>query len=280
MDNLTLIELLKVIIIGIIQGITEWLPISSTGHMILADELLKLNVSDEFMTMFRVVIQFGSILAVVVLYFKKLNPFAFSKSAIEKRDTWELWIKVVVGIIPAGIVGVFLDDWLDEHLYNYITVAVALILYGLAFIIIERRNAAKKPKISTISELTYSTALLIGLFQTLSLIPGTSRSGSTIIGAILIGCARPVAAEFSFFMAIPIMLGASFLKLVKFGFNFTATELILLFVGVAVAFFVSVAAIRFLMDYIRKRDFSVFGWYRILLGAIVLIFFFVKTVVA
>lgn len=277
MEQLTFLELLKVIVIGIIQGITEWLPISSTGHMILADELLRLNVSDEFMGMFRVVIQFGSILAVVALYFKKLNPFALSKTPTEKRDTWELWFKVLVGIIPAGIVGIFLDDWLDAHLYNYVTVAIALIVYGIAFIIIERRNNNKKVKISTLSELTYDTALIIGLFQTLSLIPGTSRSGSTILGAVIIGCARPVAAEFSFFMAIPVMLGASLLKLVKFGFGFTPEELVVLFVGVTVAFFVSVAAIRFLMDYIRKRDFSAFGWYRIFLGVVVLIYFAAKT---
>ncbi|MCI8388194.1 MAG: undecaprenyl-diphosphate phosphatase [Clostridiales bacterium] len=280
MEHLTFIELIKVIIIGIVQGITEWLPVSSTGHMILADELLKMNVSAEFMEMFRVVIQFGSILAVVVLYFNKLNPFAPSKSSVEKRDTWQLWFKVLVGIIPAGVIGVLLDDWLDAHLYNYVTVAIALIAYGIAFIVVERRNKNKKPRVSTLSELTYKTALLIGMFQMLSLIPGTSRSGSTIIGAIIIGCARPVAAEFSFFMAIPVMLGASLLKLVKFGFAFTSAELIVLLVGVVVAFVVSVLAIRFLMDYIRKRDFAAFGWYRIILGVIVLIYFAAKTIFA
>lgn len=280
MENLTFIELLKVVVIGIIQGITEWLPISSTGHMILAEELLQLNVSDEFMEMFRVVIQFGSILAVVVLYFRKLNPFALSKSKAEKRDTWTLWFKVLVGIIPAGVVGVLLDDWLDEHLYNYVTVAAALIVYGILFIIIEKRNKNRSLSTKTLSELTYKKSLAIGAFQMLSLIPGTSRSGSTIIGASILGCERPVAAEFSFFMAIPVMLGASLLKLVKFGFDFTSTELIVMAVGVVTAFVVSIAAIKFLMDYIRKRDFSVFGWYRIVLGIIVLIWFAVRTFAA
>mgnify|MGYP005802069007 FL=1 len=280
MGDLTFIELLKVIAIGIIQGITEWLPISSTGHMILAEELLKLNVSDEFMEMFRVVIQFGSILAVVVLYFRKLNPFALSKSKAEKRDTWTLWFKVLVGIIPAGVVGVLLDDWLDEHLYNYVTVAAALIVYGILFIVIEKWNKKRSLPTKTLSELTYKKSLAIGAFQMLSLIPGTSRSGSTIIGASILGCERPVAAEFSFFMAIPVMLGASLLKLVKFGFDFTLTELIVMAVGVVTAFVVSIAAIKFLMDYIRKRDFSVFGWYRIVLGIIVLIWFAVRTFAA
>ena len=280
MGDLTFIELLKVIAIGIIQGITEWLPISSTGHMILAEELLKLNVSDEFMEMFRVVIQFGSILAVVVLYFRKLNPFALSKSKAEKRDTWTLWFKVLVGIIPAGVVGVLLDDWLDEHLYNYVTVAAALIVYGILFIVIEKRNKNRSLPTKILSELTYKKSLAIGAFQMLSLIPGTSRSGSTIIGASILGCERPVAAEFSFFMAIPVMLGASLLKLVKFGFDFTLTELIVMAVGVVTAFVVSIAAIKFLMDYIRKRDFSVFGWYRIVLGIIVLIWFAVRTFAA
>ena len=280
MGDLTFFELLKVIVIGIIQGITEWLPISSTGHMILAEELLKLNVSDEFMEMFRVVIQFGSILAVVVLYFRKLNPFALSKSKAEKRDTWTLWFKVLVGIIPAGVVGVLLDDWLDEHLYNYVTVAAALIVYGILFIVIEKWNKKRSLPTKTLSELTYKKSLAIGAFQMLSLIPGTSRSGSTIIGASILGCERPVAAEFSFFMAIPVMLGASLLKLVKFGFDFTLTELIVMAVGVVTAFVVSIAAIKFLMDYIRKRDFSVFGWYRIVLGIIVLIWFAVRTFAA
>ena len=270
MEHLTLIELIKVIIIGIIQGITEWLPISSTGHMILADELLRLNVSDAFMEMFRVVIQFGSILAVVVLYFHKLNPFAPSKSDVQKRQTWRLWFKVIVGIIPAGIVGVLFDDWLNDHLYNYVTVAVALIVYGVAFIVIEKIRKGKTPRVDSVNRLDYKTALGVGCFQTLSLIPGTSRSGSTILGAMILGMSREAAAEFSFFMAIPVMLGASLLKMLKFGFSFTSSELIVLIVGVLTAFVVSVAAIKFLTGFIKKHSFAVFGWYRIILGAIVL----------
>lgn len=270
MEHLTLIELIKVIIIGIIQGITEWLPISSTGHMILADELLRLNVSDAFMEMFRVVIQFGSILAVVVLYFHKLNPFAPSKSDVQKRQTWRLWFKVIVGIIPAGIVGVLFDDWLNDHLYNYVTVAVALIVYGVAFIVIEKIRKGKTPRVDSVDRLDYKTALGVGCFQTLSLIPGTSRSGSTILGAMILGMSREAAAEFSFFMAIPVMLGASLLKMLKFGFSFTSSELIVLIVGVLIAFVVSVAAIKFLTCFIKKHSFAVFGWYRIILGAIVL----------
>ena len=270
MGHLTLIELIKVIIIGIIQGITEWLPISSTGHMILADELLRLNVSDAFMEMFRVVIQFGSILAVVVLYFHKLNPFAPSKSDVQKRQTWRLWFKVIVGIIPAGIVGVLFDDWLNDHLYNYVTVAVALIVYGVAFIVIEKIRKGKTPRVDSVDRLDYKTALGVGCFQTLSLIPGTSRSGSTILGAMILGMSREAAAEFSFFMAIPVMLGASLLKMLKFGFSFTSSELIVLIVGVLIAFVVSVAAIKFLTGFIKKHSFAVFGWYRIILGAIVL----------
>ena len=270
MEHLTLIELIKVIIIGIIQGITEWLPISSTGHMILADELLRLNVSDAFMEMFRVVIQFGSILAVVVLYFHKLNPFAPSKSDVQKRQTWRLWFKVIVGIIPAGIVGVLFDDWLNDHLYNYVTVAVALIVYGVAFILIEKIRKGKTPRVDSVDRLDYKTALGVGCFQTLSLIPGTSRSGSTILGAMILGMSREAAAEFSFFMAIPVMLGASLLKMLKFGFSFTSSELIVLIVGVLIAFVVSVAAIKFLTGFIKKHSFAVFGWYRIILGAIVL----------
>lgn len=270
MEHLTLIELIKVIIIGIIQGITEWLPISSTGHMILADELLRLNVSDAFMEMFRVVIQFGSILAVVVLYFHKLNPFAPSKSDVQKRQTWRLWFKVIVGIIPAGVVGVLFDDWLNDHLYNYVTVAVALIVYGVAFIVIEKIRKGKTPRVDSVDRLDYKTALGVGCFQTLSLIPGTSRSGSTILGAMILGMSREAAAEFSFFMAIPVMLGASLLKMLKFGFSFTSSELIVLIVGVLIAFVVSVAAIKFLTGFIKKHSFAVFGWYRIILGAIVL----------
>ena len=269
------IEIIKVIILGVIEGITEWLPISSTGHMILVDEFIKLNVTDAFREMFFVVIQLGAIMAVVLLYFKKLNPFSPRKSTREKRDTISIWLKVIVGVIPAGVLGVLFDDWLDEHFYNYVTVAIMLILYGVLFIIIENRNKYRKTKIRDFTELSYFTAFGIGIFQVLSLIPGTSRSGATIIGGILLGASRPIAAEFSFFMSIPIMFGASALKLVKFGFNFTGAEIIILLIGMIVAFVVSIIAIRFLMRYIRNNDFKVFGWYRIVLGILILAYFLI-----
>ncbi|MDF2905600.1 MAG: uppP [Herbinix sp.] len=268
-----LIELLKVIILGIIEGITEWLPISSTGHMILAEELIHLNVTDEFMEMFRVVIQLGAIMAVVILYFHKLNPFAPSKSKEERNATWDIWVKVLIGCVPAGLLGVLFDDWFDAHFYNYQTVAVTLIVYGILFIIVENRNKGKMAKIKKFSELTYTTAVLIGIFQILSIIPGTSRSGATILGAILLGTSRYIAAEYSFFLSIPVMFGASLLKVVKFGFHFTGTELAILAMGMLTAFVVSVFAIRFLMGFIKRNDFKAFGWYRIVLGIIVLAYF-------
>ena len=268
-----LIELLKVIILGIIEGITEWLPISSTGHMILAEQFIQLNVKDEFMEMFRVVIQLGAIMAVVILYFHKLNPFAPSKTKVEKAATWDIWFKVLVGCIPAGILGVLFDDWFDANFYNYQTVTITLILYGILFIVVENRNKGRSPKITTFSELTYTTALLIGIIQILSIIPGTSRSGTTILGAILLGTSRYIAAEYSFFLSIPVMFGASLLKVVKFGFDFTGTELAVLAMGMLVAFVVSVFAIRFLMGFIKKNDFKTFGWYRIVLGIVVLTYF-------
>lgn len=264
-------EILKTIIIGIIQGITEWLPISSTGHMILADEFIKLNVSDAFREMFFVVIQFGSILAVLFLYFHKLNPLSPKKTSLEKRDTWNLWLKVLIAVIPAAVIGFFFDDMLDELFYNPLTVAVALIVYGVLFIVIENRR--KSPRINSINALDYKTAVLIGVFQILALIPGTSRSGSTILGAIILGTSRETAAEFSFFLAIPVMLGASLLKIAKFGLSFSANELIILAVGVITAFVVSVLAIKFLVGYIRKHDFKAFGIYRIVLGILVLLYF-------
>ena len=266
-------EILKVILLGIVEGITEWLPVSSTGHMILVEEFVHLQATPEFMEMFRVVIQLGAILAVVCLYFNKLNPFSGRKSAAEKRATWDIWGKVIVGCLPAAILGVLLDDWLDAHFYNYQTVAVTLIVYGILFIILERRNRNKHFDVNSFSRLSYKKAIAIGCFQCLSMIPGTSRSGSTILGALFLGTNREVAAEYSFFMAIPIMFGASFLKLVKFGLSFTGAELITLAVGLVTAFVVSVIAIKFLMGYIKKRDFSAFGWYRILLGLLVLIYF-------
>ena len=273
------VELLKAVLFGIVEGVTEWLPISSTGHLILLDEFITLNMSDEFKSMFDVVIQLGAILAVIVLFFHKLNPFAPSKSGEEKKQTWGLWFKVVAAIIPSGIVGVLFDDWMDEHLHNGIVVSIALIVYGIAFILVERRREGKylnKAAVSDVYDITYKTALMIGLFQCLSLIPGTSRSGSTILGAILIGVGRSAGAEFSFFMAIPTMLGASAIKGLKFllsGVSATGTEIGVLIVGCVVSFVVSLLVIRGLMQYVRNHSFSAFGVYRIVLGIIVLAYF-------
>ncbi len=266
-------EILKVILLGIVEGITEWLPISSTGHMILVEELIHLNVSDDFMEMFRVVIQLGAILAVVVLYFRKLWPFCSPKNGWIKKDVWILWFKVLVAVLPAAVIGIPFDDVLDELFYNYQTVAVTLILYGVLFIVVENYNRGRRPRVRSLNDLTWGMALFIGIFQVLALIPGTSRSGATILGAMLLGTSRHVAAEFSFFLAIPVMFGASLLKLVKFGLAFTATELVLLLVGMVTAFLVSILAIKFLMGYIRKNDFKSFGYYRIVLGILVLVYF-------
>ena len=272
-----MIELLKAVLFGIVEGVTEWLPVSSTGHLILLNEFVTLNMSEEFNSMFDVVIQLGAILAVIVLFFHKLNPFAPSKSSDEKKQTWNLWFKVVAAIIPSGIVGVLFDDWMDEHLHNGIVVSVALIVYGIAFLLVERRNQGKYTKaISDVHDIGYKTALLIGLFQCLSLVPGTSRSGSTILGAILIGVGRSAGAEFSFFMAIPTMLGASAIKGLKFilsGVQATGTEIGVLVVGCVVSFVVSLLVIKGLMEYVRKHSFSVFGVYRIILGIVVLAYF-------
>jgi undecaprenyl-diphosphatase len=267
------IEIIKAVILGIVEGLTEWLPISSTGHMILVDEFLQLNMSEAFKEMFFVVIQLGAIMAVVILYFKKLNPFVMKKKLTIKEDTFSLWLKIITACVPAAIIGMLFDDKLEEMFYNYQTVAVALILYGILFIIIEARNKNIMPKINELSQITYKTAIIIGAFQVLALIPGTSRSGATIIGAILIGTSRTVAAEFTFFLAIPIMFGASLLKILKFGFVFTNAEFIILFTGMMVSFVVSILAIKFLMGYIKKHDFTVFGWYRIILGIIVVLYF-------
>ena len=272
-----MIEILKAVLFGIVEGITEWLPVSSTGHLILLNEFVRLNVSEEFNSMFDVVIQLGAILAVIVLFFHKLNPFAPSKSAVEKKQTWNLWFKVVAAIIPSGVVGVLFDDWMDAHLHNGIVVSIALIVYGIAFILVERRNQGKHLKaISDVHDIDYKTAILIGVFQCLSLVPGTSRSGSTILGAILIGVGRSAGAEFSFFMAIPTMLGASAIKLLKFmlsGVAITGTEIGVLAVGSIVSFVVSMLVIKGLMEYVRKHTFSLFGVYRIVLGIIVLAYF-------
>ncbi|NLL73402.1 MAG: undecaprenyl-diphosphate phosphatase [Clostridiales bacterium] len=268
-----MLEVIKAIILGIVEGITEWLPISSTGHMILVEKFVEMDASADFMEMFRVVIQLGAILAVVLLYFNKLNPFSFKKSRQEKMDTMSIWYKVVVGVLPAGILGVLLDDWFDKHFYNYIMVSVMLIVYGVLFLIVEDKNKEKSSSINSFNDLSYKTALLVGVFQVLALIPGTSRSGVTILGAIVLGCSRSIAAEYSFFLSIPVMFGASALKLVKFGFSFSPMEAAVLITGMLVAFVVSIIAIKFLMSYIKGNDFKVFGWYRIALGIIVLAYF-------
>lgn len=268
-----ILELLKAIILGIVEGITEWLPISSTGHMILVDEFIKLNTSAAFKEMFMVVIQLGAIMAVVLIYFHKLNPFSSKKSLKEKRNTMFIWYKVIIGVIPAGVLGLLLDDWLDAKFYNYLTVAIMLIVYGVLFIVIENRNKNIEPVINNFKSLSFKTAFGIGLFQVLSLIPGTSRSGATIIGAMILGTSRHIAAEYSFFMSIPIMFGASALKLIKFGLDFSGTEIIILLTGMIVAFTVSIVAIRMLIKYIKNNDFKVFGWYRIILGVVVLLYF-------
>ena len=279
-----IIEILKAILFGIVEGITEWLPVSSTGHLILLDEFVKLKVSAAFFEMFQVVIQLGAIFAVLVLFFHKLNPFSVKKGANEKKQTWDLWLKVVVAVLPSAVLGLLLDDWMDEHLYNFVVVAIALIVYGVAFMLVERQNKRRKSGIGNVHQIDYRTALLIGAFQCLSLIPGTSRSGSTILGGILLGVSRPAAAEFSFFLAIPTMLGASALKIVKYGYECmkgealppNITELVVLIVGCVVSFIVSMAVIRALMEYVRKRSFSAFGIYRIILGVVVIGYFLLK----
>lgn len=274
------LEIIKAIILGIVEGVTEWLPVSSTGHMILVDEFLKLNVSKEFMEMFLVVIQLGAILAVILLYWKKIFPFKFDNGVKVEKDTIIMWVKILIACVPAAIVGLLWDDYLNALFYNPTTVAIMLILFGILFIVIENYNKGKNPKINSLTEITYTVAVMIGLFQLIAAVfPGTSRSGATIIGALLIGVSRTVAAEFTFFLAIPVMLGASALKLVKFGlktgFVMTGSELTILLVGMIVAFIVSILAIKFLMSYIKNNDFKVFGWYRIVLGILVLAYFYV-----
>ena len=269
-----IMEILKAALFGIVEGITEWLPISSTGHMILLNEFVTLNVSEEFWEMFLVVIQLGAILAVVLLFWNKIFPFRFREKPVVQKDIFVLWFKILTACVPAAVVGLAFDDVFDALFYNPWCVAIALIVFGIAFILIENRNKNISPKITTLEDITYRTALMIGVFQLLAAIfPGTSRSGATIVGALLIGVSRTVAAEFTFFLAIPVMLGASLLKLLKFGFSFSGTELTILAVGMIVAFVVSILVIRFLMGYIKKHDFKVFGWYRIVLGAAVLCYF-------
>lgn len=273
-----IIEIIKAIILGIVEGITEWLPISSTGHMLLVDEFLPMNMSDSFKGMFLVVIQLGAILAVVVLYWNKLFPFSLQKKQIIKTDVLIMWLKIAVSCIPAAIVGILWDEQIDNLFYHYQMVAVALIVFGIFFILIENRNAGKHFKINSIAEITYQTAIIIGLFQLIAAIfPGVSRSGATILGAMLVGVTRSVATEFTFFLAIPVMFGASLLKIVKFGFDFTSFELVVLLTGMVTAFLVSIIIIRFLTDFVKKHDFKVFGWYRIVLGLVVLVYFIGKS---
>lgn len=275
-----MLDILKAIIFGIVEGITEWLPISSTGHIILMEELLKLDQGEAFFEMFQVVIQLGAILAVVVIYFHKLNPFSPTKTQKQKMMTWQIWIKVLIGCLPAGVIGLLFDNWIDKTLYHWYVVALMLIVYGVLFIVVENYQKGKEPRVTKFSQLTIPMILIIGVFQMLAMIPGTSRSGATIVGALMIGVSRSLAAEYTFFLAIPVMFGASLLKLVKFGFNFTTIQLVVLLVGMVVSFAVSIVAIKFLMSYIRKNDFKVFGYYRIVLGVIVFLFFGIQTLLA
>lgn len=272
-----MLDILKAIIFGIVEGITEWLPISSTGHLIILEELLKLDQGDAFFEMFQVVIQLGAILAVVVIYFHKLNPFSPKKTQKQKMMTWQIWIKVIIGCVPAGVVGLVFDDWIDKTLYHWYVVALMLIIYGVLFIVVENYQKGKEPQVTKFSQLTLPMILIIGVFQMLAMIPGTSRSGATIVGALIIGVSRSVATEYTFFLAIPVMFGASLVKLIKFGFDFTAMQAAVLLVGMVVSFAVSIVAIKFLMSYIRKNDFKVFGYYRIVLGVIVFLFFGIRT---
>ena len=272
--DLSITEILKVILIGVVEGLTEWLPISSTGHMILVDEFVKLDVSKQFMDMFLIVIQLGAILAVVVLNFETLNPYSQWKSRLQKKNTIKLWYKVLLACVPAVVVGLPLNDWMEEHLMTTPLVASMLILYGILFIIVENYNRYRIPHVKTVDQLDYKTALLIGIFQVLALVPGTSRSGSTILGGIILGTSRQVATEFTFYLAIPVMFGASLLKIFKFGFDFTGAEILTLIVGMVTAFIVSIISIKFLLHYIKKNDFTAFGWYRIILGIIVFVYLF------
>lgn len=270
--TISAIELLKVVFLGIVEGVTEWLPISSTGHMLIVDEFLQLNASDAFKEMFFVVIQLGAILAVVLLFWSKMFPFRFGsrRGGVIRADVFSVWFKVAVACIPGAVVTLLFDDYIEAHLHTPTVIAAALIFYGVAFILIEQQNRHRIPRVRTLADISYATALAIGLFQVLSIIPGTSRSGATIIGALLLGVSRVAAAEFTFFLAVPVMFGLSAIKLLKFGFAFTGAELLILAVGMAVAFVVSVLVIRFLMSYIKRHDFTVFGWYRIVLGLLVL----------
>lgn len=275
-----MLDILKAIIFGIVEGITEWLPISSTGHLIILNELLKMNQSDAFIEMFQVVIQLGAILAVIVLYFHKLNPFSPKKNEKQKMMTWQIWIKVVIGCVPAGVIGILFDKWIDKVFYHWYVVALMLIVYGVLFIVVENYQHGKEPRATKFSQLTIPMILIIGVFQMLAMIPGTSRSGATIVGALMIGVSRSLAAEYTFFLAIPVMFGASLLKLVKFGFAFTGMQTAVLLIGMVVSFGVSIVAIKFLMNYIKKNDFKVFGYYRIVLGILVFLYFGIRALLA
>ena len=272
---LSFIEILKVVFLGIVEGITEWLPISSTGHMLLVDEFITLDASDSFKDMFFVIIQLGAILAVVTIFWNKMWPFQMKDKthSVFKKDTWSMWFKTVVACIPGAVVTLLFDDFIEAHLHTAVVISIALIFYGIAFIVIENWNKTRTPKVETLNDITYKTAFFIGMFQVLSIIPGTSRSGATIIGALLLGVSRVAAAEFTFFLAVPVMFGLSALKLIKFGLSFTSAELAILIIGCVVAYLVSIVVIKFLMGYIKKHDFKIFGWYRIVLGVIVLLYF-------
>ncbi len=272
--DLSIMELIKTVILGVVEGLTEWLPISSTGHMILVDEFIKLDVSKSFMDMFLVVIQLGAILAVVVLNFEKLNPFSSEKSTAEKRETYRLWYKVILACLPAAVIGLMFNKYMEEHFMTAPVVATTLIFYGIMFILVENYNKKRKPIVDNLNKMSYKLAFIIGMFQVLSLIPGTSRSGATILGGILFGASRFVAAEFTFFLAIPVMFGASLLKMVKFGFHYSGAEILILIVGMATAFVVSILSIKFLLKYIKNNDFKAFGYYRIVLGIIVIAYLF------
>ena len=272
--DLSIMELIKTVILGVVEGLTEWLPISSTGHMILVDEFIQLDVSKSFMDMFLVVIQLGAILAVVVLNFEKLNPFSSEKSTAEKRETYRLWYKVILACLPAAVIGLMFNKYMEEHFMTAPVVATTLIFYGIMFILVENYNKKRKPIVDNLNKMSYKLAFMIGMFQVLSLIPGTSRSGATILGGILFGASRFVAAEFTFFLAIPVMFGASLLKMVKFGFHYSGAEILILIVGMATAFVVSILSIKFLLKYIKNNDFKAFGYYRIVLGIIVIAYLF------
>lgn len=272
---LSFIEILKVVFLGIVEGITEWLPISSTGHMLLVDEFITLDASNSFKDMFFVIIQLGAILAVVTIFWNKMWPFQMKDKtqSVFKKDTWSMWFKTVVACIPGAVVTLLFDDFIEAHLHTAVVISIALIFYGIAFIVIENWNKTRTPKVETLNDITYKTAFFIGMFQVLSIIPGTSRSGATIIGALLLGVSRVAAAEFTFFLAVPVMFGLSALKLIKFGLSFTSAEFAILIIGCVVAYLVSIVVIKFLMGYIKKHDFKIFGWYRIVLGVIVLLYF-------